>query len=137
MATTPSAAERAAQREERRQRALEMRRTGASFLQIAKKLEYRNPAEAARDVTKLLTATVRETSEEVRAVELARLDGLMVTLWPSARRGDLQAVDRVLKIMERRAKLLGLDAAQKHEIVTQDAIEMEIKRLEAEMAKNE
>lgn len=132
-----SAAVRAAQREERRQRALEMRRTGATFEQIARKLDYRNPAEAARDITKMLTSVVRETSEEVRAVELARLDGLMVTLWPSARRGDLQAVDRVLKVMERRAKLLGLDAAQKHEIVTQDAIEQEIKRLETEMSKND
>lgn len=132
-----SAAERAAQREERRQRALELRRTGATFEQIAKKLEYRSPAEAARDITRMLTSVIRETSEEVRAVELARLDGLMVTLWPSARRGDLQAVDRVLKVMERRAKLLGLDAAQKHEIVTSDAVEQEIKRLEIELEKND
>ena len=34
-------------------------------------------------------------------------------LWPSGRRvqaGDEKAVDRALKIMERRARLLGLDA---------------------------
>ena len=31
-------------------------------------------------------------------------------LWPRARKGEAAAVDRVLKIGERRAKLLGLDA---------------------------
>jgi len=46
----------------------------------------------------------------LRALELLRLDELLNALWDTAIAGDLKAVDRVLKVMERRAKLLGLDA---------------------------
>ena len=43
------------------------------------------------------------------ALELLRLDDMLFGLWPDARRGDNTAVVTVLKIMERRSKLLGLD----------------------------
>jgi hypothetical protein len=55
----------------------------------------------------------RETDEaaaQVRAMELARLDELTLAVWPAARGGDLSAVACVLRIMERRARLLSLDA---------------------------
>lgn len=35
---------------------------------------------------------------------------MLTKAYPLAAKGDLQAIDRVLKIGERRAKLLGLDA---------------------------
>ena len=50
------------------------------------------------------------SSDELLALELSRLDGLLAKVYPMAAQGDLQAVDRVLKICERRARLLGLDA---------------------------
>lgn len=45
----------------------------------------------------------------------------------------LQAIDRMIRIMERRAKLLGLDAPTKVEVITLDAIEAEIRRLNEEL----
>jgi len=45
--------------------------------------------------------------------------------------GFLFAVDRALAIMDRRAKLLGLDKPIKHEVITMDYIQSEIMRLEA------
>ena len=56
---------------------------------------------------------VREPAEAVRKIELDRLDALQRSLWPAALKGDLRdlpAVDRVLAVMGRRARLLGLDA---------------------------
>lgn len=45
----------------------------------------------------------------------------------------LAAIDRIVKISERRAKLLGLDAPTKIEVLTLDVIDAEIARLTAEL----
>lgn len=58
-----------------------------------------------------MRAEMFEDAQAVRQMEAERLDELLRGLWTKAKRGDPAAVDRVLKIMERRAKLLGLDAA--------------------------
>ena len=34
---------------------------------------------------------------------------MLLAVWKMAQKGNLQAVDRVIRIMERRAKLVGLD----------------------------
>lgn len=46
----------------------------------------------------------------------------------------LQAIDRLLKIQERRARLLGLDAPVKHEVRNVDALDAEIEQLVARLA---
>lgn len=100
---------------QRQQQAVELRRSGRSYREIAHAVGI-SVASAHRLVGTAIAearTTVREDVVELRALELSRLDGLMVALWPKARRGELSAVDRVLKIMERRAKLLGLDAPVK------------------------
>ena len=43
-------------------------------------------------------------------MELERLSALDAAHWDKAMQGNGEATDRVLRIMERRAKLLGLDA---------------------------
>ena len=50
-----------------------------------------------------------ERAEQVRHLELARLDALGAALWPKVLDGELAACAVYLKAMERRAKLLGLD----------------------------
>lgn len=42
--------------------------------------------------------------------ELSRLDRALAAIWPSVCKGHLTAIDRMLRIQERRAKYLGLDA---------------------------
>lgn len=74
---------------------------------------------ASKDVRKELRKLETQTSEaaqEVRRLDAERLDFLLLQLWPSDDPEyplTLGAVDRILKIMERRAKLLGLDAPAK------------------------
>jgi hypothetical protein len=53
--------------------------------------------------------THAETLRISTSIELDRLDALLKACQPGAEAGDLASVDRVLRIMERRAKLLGLD----------------------------
>jgi hypothetical protein len=100
---------------EKQRQALELRKGGAGYEQIARQLGYKSVASAYDAVRSGLKRTLREPAEEVRALELARLDRLLMGQWKAAAGnaetpGDPAAVDRVLKIMVRRAKLLGLDA---------------------------
>lgn len=100
---------------QRQQQAVELRRAGRSYREIARQVGI-GVASAHRLVAAAIAearTTVQEDVVELRALELSRLDGMLGGLWPQARRGNLGAVDRVLKIMERRAKLLGLDAPAK------------------------
>lgn len=55
------------------------------------------------------TQDIEENKEIYRNMELTRLDQLQTGIWHMALAGNLDAVDRVLKIMERRTRLLGLD----------------------------
>ena len=49
----------------------------------------------------------------MRELELRRLDKLLDAQWDKALNGDLGAVQAVLRIMDRRATYLGLDAPVK------------------------
>jgi hypothetical protein len=57
----------------------------------------------------------REEAVHVRDLELQRLDALYLVAYAEVEDGNIPAIDRCLRIMERRAKLLGLDAAEKVE----------------------
>lgn len=95
---------------ERQRMALELRAVGKSFPAIAVELGYRGPAGAYKAVMSALRRTLQEPADEVRKLELDRLDELMTFLWPEARLANYKAIDGILGIMGRRAKLLGLDA---------------------------
>lgn len=103
---------------ERRQFALELRKTGASYRDIAQvaRDHFKLPASydfksAQRDVVAALEsirANIAETAEEVLVMELLRLDQLQSSHWTKALDGDARATELVLKVMERRDALLGL-----------------------------
>ena len=99
--------------------ALALRASGKGYDEIAKALGYTNRSGAYKAVLRVLDRWTRETGENVetvRSIELRRCDSMIVALWPAALRGDPQAIDRVIKIMDRRAKFLGLDAPTKQEV---------------------
>lgn len=92
--------------------ALNARRSGATFEEIAEQMGL--PVKRVQRILQDALADARQQAGEVitelRAMEVSRLDALQASVWNAATSGNLFAVDRVLKIMERRAKLLGLDA---------------------------
>jgi len=104
---------------EKARKALSLRRSGLDFDAIAKKVGYTNRSGAWKAVCRLLEERARETAadaDHIRAVEIERLDALLLAIWGEATRGDPALIDRVLRIMDRRAKLLGLDAPTKQEV---------------------
>ena len=94
---------------ERRRRALELRIQGLSFFEIAQKVGYASPSGAYRAVKTALDSAVVDAADEFRKIHVARLEALLEGIWNAARGGKLGAVDRVLKVLDREAKLLGLD----------------------------
>lgn len=90
--------------------AMTLRKAGATYQEIADKLGFKHPAAAQKAVERELKATVVEAVDDLRLIEGERLDRLLRAVWGPAVQGGLQAVDRVLKIMERRAKLFGIDS---------------------------
>ena len=118
MARTSSTAGRRLTAREREQKAVQLRRAGMSYDAIAKSLACTRSA-AFKAVGRVFTRLAREAREDaagLRELEVQRLDALLVAVWPAAAKGDLGAVDRALRIAERRAKLLGLDEPVKTQI---------------------
>ncbi len=91
--------------------ALEMRKAGATFEKIATAVGC-GTTQAHRYVTQALrelAEKISETAQELRSLEAQRLDALLLGLWGKATKGDHAAVNAALRIMERRARLFGLD----------------------------
>lgn len=66
-------------------------------------------------------------------IEVARLDRAQEALWDQVKYGNLHATDRLLRIMERRAKLLGLDQPAQAKI-TLESVDKLLSALPAEAA---
>jgi hypothetical protein len=111
----PASKAQRAKTAERRHKAVEMRLSGLDWQTIADKLGYASRGAANKDVARavdLLTREVVTAAAELRDLELLRLDRLQAAMWSDAMAGDDKAVRAILRIMDRRARLLGLDAAK-------------------------
>ena len=103
-------------------KALELRVTGGSYRQIGAALGVGLKTayyDVQRELGKL-DAVNEASAERVRDLELARLDRITIALWPRAGTGDPRAVTAMIRVMDRRAKLLGLDAPARVEVVRPD-----------------
>ena len=113
---SPKTGESEIRRTQRMARFLDMRLQGWSHRQIG---EAETPKLTATRVGQIieeaLKKTLKEPSENIRAIEDMRLDEMLLALYPNALKGDPIAVDRVLAIMARRAALYGLNAPTKVE----------------------
>ncbi len=97
---------------ERRAQAFKSRLSGCTFQAIGAALGISKQAAHGlikRELVRLTAETERD-APVLRALELERLDSLIQACWEKAMAGDLGAVDRLLKISERRARFLGLDS---------------------------
>jgi hypothetical protein len=96
-------------RTERKRKALELRMKGLGFKQIADELGWKSHSSAHDAVMSALRETLQEPADELRILEAERLNKLYEHTMNRIDKDNLWAVDRALKIMERRAGLLGLD----------------------------
>ncbi|PBI92233.1 hypothetical protein BKP43_21710 [Variovorax boronicumulans] len=95
--------------------ALRYRKMGLTYGEIAERLGMRSSQTAWSAVESALKRTLQEPADDVRNLELGRLDAMFLPVYINACRGDLAAVNAALNIMTRRARLLGLDAPIKTE----------------------
>ncbi len=123
---------------ERDRDAVQLRSRGRTYQQISDELGYGHSSNARRAVKKALEGIVIEGRDEVIKLQLDELDMMQRAVFEVLEakhyvvsegrivyRGDkellddspvLAAVDRLLKISDRRAKLLGLDAPKRIEV---------------------
>ena len=100
------------------QNAVQLRVLGYTHQVIADKLGYSTPSASYKAVMRELNATAREQSEsneELRTLELKRLDQWLESITTQAVKGDLSAVNTAVRISESRRTLLGLDAPKQLE----------------------
>lgn len=96
-------------------KAAQLRAAGSTFREIGATLGI-DPSWAQTLVYRALQETQAEAVDLMRTEEGGRLDRLQRALWGQAMGGDVKAAMGVLRIMERRARLFGLDAPVQLEI---------------------
>lgn len=93
---------------ERRAQALELRRSGMDYREIAARLGVSTTL-AWRDVQAAVKDIIREPAEDVRTLEIERLDRLFEAHYARALNGDHRSTELCLKVMDRRGRMLGID----------------------------
>lgn len=105
--------------------ALNLRAGGLTYQRIGDKMGI-STSYARELVERALERSESRAVDEYRDMENLRLDTAQAAIWPGVLRGDLQHVDRFLRISERRSKLNGLDAPAKLNISMATRTEMEL-----------
>jgi hypothetical protein len=114
---------------------VELRRAGVTWKVIAERTGYASASGAYNAYQRIAERLIRPGLEEYRDLELERLDRLQVAVWGKAVTGDIRALDSVLRIIDRRTRILGLEAPKevnlKAEVTTYDrnTIDAEVYRL--------
>lgn len=147
---------------ERDAEAARLKALGWSILDIAKHLglDQPNPENAmertAAAIRRAMARATRFAGDEERHLQLQSLDELELRLWTLLEnkmvlvqqgriitkdgvplddsRFELEVVDRIVKVKDQRAKLLGTYAPTRVESITIDSVEAEIERLQRELS---
>ena len=101
---------------QRREKCLELRIGGASKRAIAREvgISDRQVGRLLDDAIDTLNKSCNEKAEHVKRIELERLDKMTLALFTN--RNSPRVTDSLLRIMEQRAKLLGLYEPEKKEL---------------------
>ena len=112
--------------QERRLRSWELRKTGASLRAIAAVIGV-NHVTVKRYLDRTLKELERQEinlARQAKSMEIARLDDMLLRLQPLLQSRNrlemIQAIEKAIKIGERRSRLLGLDAPTKVAPTTPD-----------------
>ena len=102
---------------EKERQVVQYRQGGATFDAIAKKLGYADES-GARLAFKRAMERMRDDAlnNEMRELHRQRLEVALTAIWPDVVKGDLEAIKVMLKILERDAKMFGIDTPVKTEV---------------------
>jgi hypothetical protein len=97
---------------------MQLRVLGFTYEAIAKQCGYSDRQTAWNAVQREMKRAVKEPAENLRQLEAERLDALLRSFLPAALKGDVKAAGKVLDIMDRRARLFGLDVRPEDAVST-------------------
>lgn len=112
----------------RREKAAKLKLGGISMRQIARELGV-SVGTVHSDLEAVLARTLDTADAHIRMerdVSLGRCEVALRALWPRICRGDTEAINAFVRIDQRRAKLLGLDAPTKQELSGPDGAPIEV-----------
>jgi len=119
---------------DREQEVVKLRRGGLTWDLIGERLSV-HPTTAQKAYERALARVVKDDVIAIRHIETERLDLAQSAIWGKVLQGDNASIQSLMRIMERRAKLLGLDQPTRiqAEVITYDAnsIQAELARLYA------
>lgn len=96
----------------RRMSAMQLWRSGVSIAEIARRLEVTRQ-QALKLVRREVEVVIQENDPElVRTLHSEALMDVWYALYRPAAEGDMEAIDRFLRVEERIARLLGLDLGE-------------------------
>lgn len=107
--------------------AMDLRLKGLSYREIAEEIGVAKGTahRYVKAAVKLAQTKYTEKAEMIMVLELKKLDKLEFALHEDALDGNVRASSTILKIMERRAKLLGLDSPSRTEVKV-DTVDVKI-----------
>jgi hypothetical protein len=114
---------------------LALRAQSFTWRAIAEQVGYASGSGALKAYMRAVKRQQKEPVEAALYMELERLDEMQSVYWEPAIQGNMRAGEFILKIMDRRAKFLGLDAPTKiqAEVVNYDggagSIDAEVDRI--------
>jgi len=90
--------------------ALELRTGGATYREIASIVGFHDASHAKRKLDSFLSKMEIDAAKEIVAIDLVRLEEYMMRCTYALREnGDLHQIDRLMRIMEMRYRLLGIN----------------------------
>jgi N-methylhydantoinase B/oxoprolinase/acetone carboxylase alpha subunit len=95
---------------------VKLRRGGLTWDMIADRTGYKSPSAALAAYQRAAKRIVQDDIESIRKIEAERLDMAQSAIWGSVLSGNIPAVATLIRIQERRAKLLGLDQPVRQQI---------------------
>lgn len=125
-------------RKDRRQQAVQMRLAGYSPEEIAEQLGYVSPKAASDDIYNAIVGTMTLSDRQIevlREIESRRMDMMLKALMPGIERGNNRSIEVAIRILERRAKMYGLDSPTQLQVLTLDSLDAQIAALTEEMSK--
>ena len=121
---------------ERRRRVAELRLSGVrKQVDVAARLGY-SLGTINGDFRAIDKQWQEETMADIDAekrMDLARIESLIAALWPKAIKADTYSIDRIVTLMQHKAKLLGTEAPVKRE----DKHSIEITMLARQLAESD
>lgn len=100
--------------QEKRRRALESRKAGMTYQQIAQAVGYNDASAARKAVMKAYQEVIIEPVAELKTLQVERLSHMLLILWPQINAGDQGAIRTATLLMDKIDRLMGTETAPLH-----------------------